>query len=139
MRRCTKWYASKESMYQMKETRVLNEEMVSKKLIVGVLLHINEVEFSIYKFLTSVIKNVKKQHQPVDQLLGIKCMTDDLWASIGKDFTLDRECIATGKERRFLHPMTAYRPRRLNRLSGLANPLGWFINFVPKTYVSAFL
>lgn len=47
-------------MYQMKEMRVLNEERVSKKLIVGVLLHINVVELSIYKFLVSIIKNVKK-------------------------------------------------------------------------------
>ena len=65
MTRCTKWYASEELMNQKQEMRALNEEQVGRQLIASVFLLTNEVELSIYRFLTSDTKNAKKWPCPV--------------------------------------------------------------------------
>ena len=51
----------------MKEMRAFfYQEQVGKLLNASVLLSINEVELSIYRFLSSRVKNNKRQPRPVD-------------------------------------------------------------------------
>ena len=58
-KKCNRGYASEELMHKIKEMRALNEEQVCRELIANVLLLINELQFSIYKFLTLKAKNVE--------------------------------------------------------------------------------
>ena len=44
----------------MKEVRALNEEQVGRQFISSILLFVNEVELSIYRFLTLKAKTIKK-------------------------------------------------------------------------------
>ena len=49
--------------------RALKQEQVGRQINAGVLLFINEVELSIYRFLTSGGKKNKKQPQSIE--LGV--------------------------------------------------------------------
>ena len=53
--------------------RALRQEQVGRQINAGVLSPINEVELSIYKFLTLGAKKIKKQPQPVE--LGVDRFT----------------------------------------------------------------
>ncbi|RVW76327.1 hypothetical protein CK203_049889 [Vitis vinifera] len=84
---------------------------VGGQLIASVLLSINEVEFSIYRFLSSGVKNSERLSLPRPNL----------------NRSLDREEKATGRERKFLAPLDRSLTGRgqsvdrfLNRLSRLA-------------------
>lgn len=117
-------------------------------MIVGILFLINEVEFSIYRFPLSDIKNVEKW--PCSVKLRFNWLTSrwalnivgDCWTSIGmtypsteRDFTFDRECKTTRRVRRFfLQPSTSPRLRRFNRLSWLTSSLDRFTYFDSKTF-----
>ena len=57
--------------------RALRQEQLGKQINAGVLLLINEVELSIYKFLASRVINAKKQSQSVE--LGVNMLTSH-WA-----------------------------------------------------------
>ena len=60
-------------MHQEKKLELLRQEQVGRQINAGVLLLINEVELSIYRFLTSGTKKIKKQPQPVE--LGVDRIT----------------------------------------------------------------
>ena len=53
--------------------RVFKVEQVGRQINASVLLLINEVELSIYKFITSGVKKIKKQPQSVE--LGVDQFT----------------------------------------------------------------
>lgn len=89
-KRYTIGYASEELMHQREKKELLSEEQVVGQLDVGVLLLINEMKFSIYRFLVSDTKNAKKWPQLVkfrfDRLTScfIKCIVGDCRISIEK-------------------------------------------------------
>ena len=60
-------------MLQEKKWELLRQEQVGKQINTVVLLLINEVELSIYRFLTSGAKKTKKQSQPIE--LGVDQFT----------------------------------------------------------------
>ena len=51
-------------MHQEKKWEFLRQEQVGKQINASVLLLINEMELSIYRFLTSEAKKTKQQPQP---------------------------------------------------------------------------
>ena len=57
-------YANEDLMHQEKKGKLLIQEQVGKQINAGVLFLINEVELSIYRFLTSAAKMSKNN---VDQ------------------------------------------------------------------------
>ena len=52
-------------MHQENKWELLRQEQEGKQINAGVLLLINEVELSIYRFLTSGAKKIKKQPQSI--------------------------------------------------------------------------
>ena len=59
-KRCIKGYASEKFIVPKRERELLSEEQVAEQLNASVLLFINEVKLSIYKFLASGVKIAKK-------------------------------------------------------------------------------
>ena len=56
----TKGYASDDLMHYERNESFFYQEQVGRLLIASVLLSIHEVELSIYRFLSSGVKNSKK-------------------------------------------------------------------------------
>ena len=60
-------------MHKENKWELLRQEQVGRQINASVLFLINEVELSIYRFLTSGAKKIKKQPQPVE--LGVDRIT----------------------------------------------------------------
>ena len=104
---CTKGYASEESMHQRKKIRALNEEQVIRQLIACVPLLINEVKFSIYRFLVLRTKNNIKMPHPVelqfDRLTSRWALNAQL-VTVGPQPNLNWEYLALDQERSHHQP-----------------------------------